>query len=399
MFEQALIFRAGDDKQVDIGLVAETLFFYGSTHLLLDRASVVSLVRKIHRSTLIELLDSKAVKATYVENSFGVLSSGMPKEHTFTAHKIGSQNRIFVDHREEILVALERELGASKETKKFAKQLADRVGVQRYRGIREKENIIPTLAREDAADASFIQNAIRICLTQMVPGFNPDTAFHFRLFNTSSGAFGVDTDLNFEKLNLEYHKVISPQHSILSPAYLLSHVLSSRADMFFAAYYMAEPVTSEISGSIAQIKHFEFLRRREIDSRDIDLFHEIVVPDVPTIRAAINSGERSMEEFLIFLGKAEKFKSMLRQGNPDVGLVQTYNKEVSKLSWVDTLPGKTVRFVVASAAGLAANVWAPGSGFAVGGINTFFLDRILKGWRPNQFIEGSYKNFFRGNHV
>jgi len=44
MFEKALVYRAGVKSKVDIGLLAETLFFYGRTHLLLDRASLVALV-------------------------------------------------------------------------------------------------------------------------------------------------------------------------------------------------------------------------------------------------------------------------------------------------------------------------------------------------------------------
>jgi len=45
MFEQALILRAGLPRNVDIGLLAETLLFYGSIHLLLDNRSLVALGR------------------------------------------------------------------------------------------------------------------------------------------------------------------------------------------------------------------------------------------------------------------------------------------------------------------------------------------------------------------
>ena len=91
---------------------------------------------------------------------------------------------------------------------------------------------------------------------------------------------------------------------------------------------------------------------------------------------------------------ADKFKEWLAGTNPDVGLVQSYIEEVKKKSWVEQLPGKAVRFAVAS--GVSAAVGAIGGlaySLGVGATNTFLLDRVLKGWRPNQFIDDGYKKF------
>ena len=146
-----------------------------------------------------------------------------------------------------------------------------------------------------------------------------------------------------------------------------------------------------------QLKHFEFLRRRDANAEDIGLFHELVVPEFPTIREVINSGERSVGDFLKLLSEAEKFKKWLTKANPDIGLIQSYYKEVTKKSWVETLPGKAIRFVVAAGAGFgAAAAGGPAAGLGVGATNSFLLDRILKGWRPNRFIEGPYKKFVGG---
>ena len=41
-------------------------------------------------------------------------------------------------------------------------------------------------------------------------------------------------------------------------------LLDARADTFFAAYYMAEPVTVPVSSEIMRLKHFEFLRRKDV---------------------------------------------------------------------------------------------------------------------------------------
>jgi hypothetical protein len=118
------------------------------------------------------------------------------------------------------------------------------------------------------------------------------------------------------------------------------------------------------------------------------------VPEFPTIREILNSGEQSFEDFVKFLPQANKFKKFLTEANPDIGLVKSYQDEVTRKSWIETLPGKSIRFVVAAGTGLAASTMVgPIGGLAVGVTNTFLLDRLLKGWKPNRFIQGPYKRF------
>jgi len=400
LFEQALIYRtAADPSLVDIGLLAETLFFYSKTQLLLDRSSIIALAKQVPVDVLIELFDRNAIKLSYVRDGFAVMSSGGAlSEHDFGAIQLAGRadGRKIKDHQEEIADALEMALGKTGDIRKMAKAIADRAILQKYKGVPQKVKAIPDLARADVEDAQFLNRAVATCLEHWIPNMRFSSPLRFRVFKTASGSYAVDTNLDYAALNVAYHKVFPPSHSSLSTAYLLAQIQSARADIFFAAYYMAEPVTGALSGAISKLKHFEFLRRRELNAQEIELFHEIVVPDVPSIRDAVNSGERTMADFLKFLDQSSKFKSMLTDTSPDLGLIRTYNNEVSKKSWVETLPGKTIRFMVASAAGFAANAFLPGAGLAVGATNTFFADKILKGWRPNRFIEGPYRKFVAG---
>lgn len=396
MFEKALVYRAGVSSKVDIGLLAETLFFYGSTHLLLDRSSLPALVKLVPRGVLLDLFDSSAIQLSYVRENFAVVSGGLPISHDFGAftvrgHVDGSKVRTY---QEEIAETLSRELGKSRDTDRFAQKIADRTALHRYKGIAEKEKVVPDLMRGDIEDQDFVRRAARAILLHKVPGFTEDNNFRFRIFKTDKGNLFVDTDLDFDRINQAYHTVVPPTEDVLTSARILAEMQDARADTFFAAYYMAEPVTGPLSSQIMMLKHFEFLRSRNANANDIELFHNLVVPDFPTIREVINSGERSFEEFVKFVSSAQKFKRFLTETNPDIGLVKSYQDEVTKKSWVETLPGKTIRFVVAAGTGLAAStVIGPVGGVAVGVTNTFLLDRLLKGWRPNRFIEGPYKRF------
>jgi hypothetical protein len=382
--------------QVDLGLLAETLFFYRSTHLLLDRASLTALVKLMPREVLLDLFDSAAIQLSYVRQSFVVLSAGAPVSHDFGAVTIrgnvdGSK---FRNHQEEIAETLARELGNSRDTRKFAQKIADRAALHRFKGISEKEKVVPDLMRADLEDAQFVQRAVKSVLMHKVPGFTEANEFIFRVFKAEKGDFFIDTDLDFKRINEAYHTVVSPAEGTITPKLILAEIQDARADTFFAAYYMAEPVTGSLSSQIMMLKHFEFLRSRNANKNDIDLFHELVVSDFPTIREVLNSGERSFEDFIKFISNAKRFKDFLTETNPDVGLVKSYQDKVTRKSWVETLPGKTISFVVAAGTGIAVSAAIdPLAGLAVGGTNTFLLDRLLKGWRPNRFIEGPYKKF------
>lgn len=395
MFEKALVYRAGVKSKVDLGLLAETLFFYGQTHLLLDRGSVVALAKLMPQNVLLDLLEVDAIKLSYVRQNFAVLRSGVPVAYDFGALTVqgnvdGSKLR---NHQDEIVEVLKRELGDSRQTKKFAQKIADRAALHRFQRDPAKEKAVPDLMRADLEDQNFVHNAVRSILTHMVPGFNQSN-FRFRMFRSEKGDYFVDTDLNFNRLNEAFHAVVPADEGSLDIARILAEIQDARADTFFAAHYMAEPVTGSLSSDIMKLKHFEFLRRRNANTEDIELFHELVVPDFPTIRETINTGERSFEDFVKFLPQTQRFKRFLTESNPDIGLVKSYQDEVTKKSWIETLPGKSIRFLVAAGTGLAASaVVGPVGGIAVGATNTFLLDRLLKGWRPNRFIQGPYKRF------
>ena len=396
MFDKALINRAGVEQQIDLGTIAEVLFFYGKTHFLLDRSSIIALAKQLDRDVLLELFDRGIVSLSYTRDTFCVLTEGLPAVHTFGAIKFGGRpEKKVTNHREEIAESLERQLGKSRDTATLAKAIADRVDLHRFRGIPEKEKVIPNLMRSDIEDAAFIQSGARTVLSHLLPGFDKQSNFEFRLIKTHEGSYFVHSDLDFQALNKEYSKLVPPSHSSITASYILALIQAARADTFFAAYYMAEPVTTPLSSDLIALKHFEFLRRRHINAEDISLFHEMVVPEFPTIKEVINSGNRSMKEFLHLLDEAAKFKKWLIEANPDVGLIQSYQKEVTKKSWADTLPGKSIRFTVAASAGFLASLatGTPAGGLGVSAANTFLVDRLLKGWRPNQFIQGPYADF------
>jgi hypothetical protein len=314
----------------------------------------------------------------------------------FTLHSEGLGKKA-LDYRDEISLGLEREFGKSTKVRKLAAALADRVTLHSFESL-DTNDSIPALARNDIRDGKFVKKAVESKLARLLPTYKLPR-FHFRLIDTGFG-FVVDTNLDYNALNVVYQKSVPKEQIALSSAYLLAHILDARADLYFAAHYMAEPVTSSISSDIIGIRHFDFLRRRLKNMEEAELFTNVVAPDFPTIGEALNSGQRSFAEFLVLLDKAAKFKEWIQKTNPDAGLIREYHKAVTATTWADRLGPKSARFAVATGLGMLADMVAPtglgtAAGVAIGAADALLLDRLIKGWRPNQFINDKYQPFVR----
>jgi hypothetical protein len=139
-------------------------------------------------------------------------------------------------------------------------------------------------------------------------------------------------------------------------------------------------------------------RARDRSVERLDHFKDMACPHFPSIGLAINSGERTIPEFLKLLDEAQKFRGWLHGANPDSEIVASYIKAATEKTWADKLPTKTTRWVLATAIGAASEVVLPTgigafTGAGAGALDALYLDRFIKGWRPNHFIEGPYKEF------
>jgi hypothetical protein len=98
--------------------------------------------------------------------------------------------------------------------------------------------------------------------------------------------------------------------------------------------------------------------------------------------------------------QAEQFREWLKkQGNAE-DLRKAYCQDVAHLDWADKLPPKSLRWLMITAAGFGLSAVAgPIAGTiaatALSAGDAFLLDKLLKGWKPNHFIEGPLKQFLK----
>lgn len=401
MFESVVLRRPiFGDKKLDVGLLAETLLFYQNVHLILDHGSLISIVKTIGAENLLWLIENEHIKASFMKQGMGTITSrqgGLPV-HNFGVFEVGSKQKKRYSKEEAILLALETASLPMRDARQYAKKLGKRIPTEKLEVDSNKSLDIVGMAREDLLDARYVNTAIRLILHELAPVLEIPPSWEFRVHEASNG-FAVLTNFDFNEINSAYHRIVSPSESTISPEFLLNHILDARADIAFSAKHMAELVTTPMSSKSLELKFSMMLEKRSRNTSDIDLFQQIHL-EGNAVRKVINSKERSFSEFLELLERAQKFKSWLKSTHPEVGLIKEYYASATANTWIEKLPMKTMRFSVFSGLGVLADAMFPTglgtvAGIGAGAADTFIMDKLLKGWRPSQFVEEKLSNFVR----
>jgi hypothetical protein len=384
---------------IDLGMLAEALLFYDKVHLLLNRGTLTSLLLELGADGVDRLLDRPELRVSYLKQNFGTLSgsSGGLQSLNFGIFEVGGlRGKKRHSNRDDVEQVVERSLGSSTATRKRLHKLVSSLSFPRVEDDMRPDQLTQG-ARDDLDDERFVYDAVRSALAALVPKYPLPQGWHFRVFKLNDGSFAIDTNLDLQAINAVYHKTTPPEHSSVTNSYLINFIYDSYIGTYLASRYSAEFVHDPICSSIMKLKYVHFLRRRERSITEIDLFQDLHL-NGRNISGAINAKERSFEDFLKLLDQATKFKTWLRAKNPDQSLLKEYFDVAMRETWIDKLPTKGIRWVITT--GLAAAVEAlypTGAAMAAAqGLSladATVLDRIARGWKPDQFVNGPMSDF------
>ena len=119
---------------------------------------------------------------------------------------------------------------------------------------------------------------------------------------------------------------------------------------------------------------------------------KVVLPEGKTVREVINQGKREFKDIIPLLDKSKKFKHWLQRTDEGEQILREYYRSISEKSWIEKLPNKLVRFSLFTGAGLLADIIITGglgtlAGVALSVGDNFIVDRLAKGWTPDQYID------------
>ncbi len=248
------------------------------------------------------------------------------------------------------------------------------------------------------SDSASVEASVEALIRLAAPGYSLPEVLRFRIERESQG-FHLDTNLDFVRLNENYHKIVPPEHSSVSEAYLLALLQGAYEASYFAAALNSEVAVAPVE-RVVQAKVVEAIVRRRIHSESqIGSFVELTLADARAIREAVNSGVVSFASVVKLLDSADKFRHWLREQPIEVGLLRAYYREIVKDSWADRLPGKSMRWGLFTGLGLAVDAfgtapWGTLAGVAISAGDSFIVDKLISGWKPHQFVEGDLKTIF-----
>ncbi|RRN54611.1 hypothetical protein EIM48_13755 [Pseudoxanthomonas sp. SGNA-20] len=385
MFDRIVLRRSDRNSSVSFGEIAEALIFYKNVHLVLDPTSAMQLVRQIGADNFFRLLTLKKVSATYIEEYMGVkaVQLGYVDQYEIVAASIfakGAGKPTRVERAAERIFQM-----AGFDKKASIKHAEKFFGTAKLRSLSSDDFIkggVIKAAYDDLRDGEFVTAAIRRVVAQIAPNYPNPEQISFEVIQFRDH-FQVSTNL---ELPIFRSAALVQSPSISS---LIVSLAQARADLAMAGYYGCDFRTSLASSEVVRLRSSDLLRRSGMNADELSLFREVVLDGFPHLGRLLDEGDKTPEDFFSLLEASDKFGCWISGVAPDEKLVAEYLRSTASRVWIDSSPGRLLRFVFSFGAGMAN----PAVGAVVSLADSFLLERLLGGWRPSHFIDGKLKPF------
>jgi len=373
----------------DLGIIAESLLYYQQVIIIGSADILPPILNGISKEVLVELFLNGSLRicvlrdflaATGKSTDFGSIPASImrlePADYT-------TEDKLF------------KELYESNGRRGFSKKLLANI-LPYIEFIKYPPNI-DKLIIEDLHDSNYAKSVFIQTIKSHIPDYNRQPEeFILRFTEGKGNNFGFQTSLNFNELNKRIPN--NPKGDKFNPVSIVTNIQEARGDLHLASTYNSEIVTNPYANSFIEIKFSDIYQKLTKSRGTIQQFNEFTLNDGFAIREGINSGQYSFDEFLKILNQAVKFKKWLHEKPDDANLIREYHEAVTKDTWVEKLPAKALRWSIFTGIGLALDATITGgvataiaTGLGIG--DTFLLDKIIKGWKPNMFIEKELKGF------
>lgn len=392
MFESICITQQNKSdysSQLDIGFLAETLLFYQSVRVIGDAGVLEQLIKRCGVDALFQLLEAGLLKFTFVENTTGIrtLDRGTTNELHAPA-TVGAFKNTFQEAAPKFF---EEASGHRGKGRRLANHLVKKIEINSF------DSTLLNKVVEDFENEAYLREASAALIALIAPEYRPPSEIEFRLERVNDN-FRVHTNVNFQDANKSFVKHVPQNFGELTPALFLSYIIDVRKNLDFAVQYESEIATHQVISRLIKVKFSTILTSSDSEAQ-IGNFEDLVLDDSRALRESINNGERTFSQFLQILEKAEKFRHWLHGQPKDANLVKAYFREVTKSTWIDTLPGKIARWTFFTGTPLLVGLGLGALGMPIGVIlsaaDTFLVDGLVRGWRPDQFIESSLIPFVK----
>ncbi len=377
-----------NNQKIDIAFLIETMLFYGKVIVLAHKEEIKTLLTFFDEDTLEELIKSGRLDLRVREDILG--SMKLPN---------GKYNVELLSKKDEtysgILYQAHRDLiNSSNKNLQFSDKFSKLTQPFRY-----GEELISQI-KMDFENQELLAKLLPIYLNFKIPNFKLPSNIKIEILKEkpfgSLDSYSLNSNIDLEALN-KVHKENNPDnfYQIDYSGFLLS-LAESKGDIFIASQFESELVTNELYSKFIDVQLTEIIRRRVQSEDNINLFDEYVLNDCHKIGDAFIKKIITKKELLKLLDRADKFREWLKKVPANKNLIGEYYSAVTRETFADKLPTKTVRFILFEGIGITIDILGAGgigttlsTGLAL--FDQFYLDKLTRGWKPNQYINETLK--------
>lgn len=394
-------------EYLDLSALAEAITYYGNVEAVYGSGHLADLVEKLGIDGAIRLAESDLVTFLY-RRSIDAVHTDDSKlyPHSFSAISLHAtaEGMKINGPVDQIAMEFTRRFGAGSIRRRDVTRLVDALYVRE-----ESAGAIGKGALSDISDQALLQACLRRILQIRVPDY-PKIDSISAIIRLQDDRFHLDSNIDFNLANHLYRARVPPEHSTITPAYLIVPFLTMRSEMFYSGDRNCDLWAEEIHSELLRTKVNGFISRLEGGKKSIDRFEEFVFAG-RSFSQAVANGERSVLDVLNFAEEDEtrKFKAWIKDGPEGADLLAEYEKsKVLPSKMAASLPAKVSKIFLFSAAGAVIEGAVGGAGWRgalVGNLvgdtilsiaDQTLLSRLKLGWRPNQWVANSAGPFLRG---
>jgi hypothetical protein len=390
MFEAIAYKNAiGPGPLIDIGALAEGLLFYDRVAIVGNSGTVKDLLARIPPFVVLSMLRDGRLEFHYLEDQIGISTqeiNGRPQHALVT---FSSPNHTI----EEVGPSVFKDAaGTTSQAKIGASKFTTLLRPLDHSGF-DQNSVLQSFSDKQAINLS-----VSSLIQEVVPRFSLSHDLRFAIEREKNGIY-IDSNIDFTELNRLYHQIVPASHSTLSEAYILSLLQRAYEATYFAALLNSEVAVHPIEKAVQARAVDAVISRYEHNQSQIENFAELTLADGNAIREAVNSGAVPFTAVLKLLDSADKFRHWLHQQPTDANLVRAYYQETIKETWAEKLPTKSTRWSIFTGIGLGIDALGGGglgtaANVAVSAVDAFLIDKLVKGWKPHQFVEKDLKSLF-----
>jgi hypothetical protein len=376
-------------QKIDIAFLVETMLFYGNVVVLAHKEELKTLLNFFDEEYLEELIIAGRIDLRIRENILGsmIFPNGRYNIDCFSKQGEDYSNILYKAHREGVV-------RNSTKNFSFVDKFAELTQPFRY------DNTLTGQIRNDFNNKELLEKSLPVYIKSRYPTYQLPDNVQVEIIKESVNnngfaqmdAYSLNSNLNIDELN-KIHQKIDPQNVIPFDysGFLLS-LAEAKGDMSISAHFESEIVTNDLYSKFIEIQLAQIIKKRIQSQENLDLFEEYVLDNCHSIGDAFINGLVTKKQLLNLLEKADKFREWLLGVPDDKELIGEYYKAVTKETFVDKLPSKMTRFAIFEGIGILIDALGGGgigtiAGASIGAIDTFYLDKLIGGWKPNHFID------------